>query len=644
MTTSLKLSFQEGIQYETFRAMQESLHTSTTDDSVLMNLLVYFQTNFSPEGFQVLLLRCVMLACQIGRFKFVENCLINYPNIDVNILVSYDTITVKNNDQFHSPVCLDKQQLKVSSFLHFAAASGSVDLVNFLINLGANTNICNCCNETPLFLGIGNVVIIDVLLKNESRLDHQDRYGSTPLILAVRRHPIHIVSHLLAAGANPWIKDKYGFTALDYTITDPCDKKVYDTFCTYGYVLKCDPSGQLSHFINLRNIQKVLKCYFATFSEEVKLSLMFIDACNHISNAPVFFNKLDAALSFKEKHNINVVYPQPLPINIFRQEITSHQEFLNSVFNLFSPGDIIWQALLILQRVAGKESSLALKHFHHYIIQDLKLTEDRSLVLYEHYTQLLLSYMKKNYPEPNFSGVIRDSYPPVQKLREIDFTQKNVNKINVIFSNLASCVKLYLEYLSSLHFHNQTLSNTKHDSEFIVIIRSSIIVMHSLITDKFPGSPELAKKLLDVLVSDLLLLDHQITTILHESIRLASVDFIKWIIKSGGNKWINTPNSFGNYPVHTAVTVNHSVTEVIQLLLNHGAHIDAVNNQSMSSLQLVAQSDRKCFDALKEYYPLPLYCLAAKAIVTCKVPYQIIDLPKHIKKLIQYHDPNWFII
>ena len=161
------------------------------------------------------------------------------------------------------------------------------------------------------------------------------------------------------------------------------------------------------------------------------------------------------------------------------------------VLDSSNASDIIWQAILILQRVAGATSALTLKYLYQYVIQDLLLSKDESLTLYEHYTQQLLLYMNQNYPEPNFSGVICNSYPSIQALSEIniDFTkQDSVIKVNAIFSNLASCVHLYLQYLSSLHCHNQTLLNMKHDSEFVIIIHSSIIVMYSLITSSLPGS------------------------------------------------------------------------------------------------------------------------------------------------------------
>ena len=55
---------------------------------------------------------------------------------------------------------------------------------------------------------------------------------------------------------------------------------VYDTFCSRGYVLKCEPSGQLSSFINSRKVQ----------------------------NVPIW-------KCLKEKLNVQIEYPQPQPVS-----------------------------------------------------------------------------------------------------------------------------------------------------------------------------------------------------------------------------------------------------------------------------------------------------------------------------------------
>ena len=180
------------------------------------------------KKFELQLIECVLLACCIGRYRFVEFCLLNHlKKLDINTLFSYSTVTIDSKESIivHSNTCLinNTRQTKTNGFLHFAAASGNVDLVSFLVKHGANTNICNCCNETPLYFGIGVIPVIDLLLKNDSQINHQ---GLTPLILAVRHFSCQIVNHLLEVGADPWIKDKYGYNALDYSISDPHDDSV----------------------------------------------------------------------------------------------------------------------------------------------------------------------------------------------------------------------------------------------------------------------------------------------------------------------------------------------------------------------------------------------------------------------------------
>ena len=65
------------------------------------------------------------------------------------------------------------------------------------------------------------------------------------------------VNHLLEVGADPWIMDTMAECIRLQYYSDPHDDKVYDTFCSCGYVLKCEPSGQLSSFVNSCKVQNV---------------------------------------------------------------------------------------------------------------------------------------------------------------------------------------------------------------------------------------------------------------------------------------------------------------------------------------------------------------------------------------------------
>lgn len=85
-----------------------------------------------------------------------------------------------------------------------AANSGNIDVVKFLLHLGANVNISNNNGWTPLHGAAicGNMEIVQLLLNRGANVNVQDSRGRTPLYWAAQNGHIGIVQLLLQAGAN----------------------------------------------------------------------------------------------------------------------------------------------------------------------------------------------------------------------------------------------------------------------------------------------------------------------------------------------------------------------------------------------------------------------------------------------------------
>ena len=77
---------------------------------------------------------------------------------------------------------------------------------------------------------------------------------------------------------------------------------------------------------------------------------------------------------------------------------------------------------------------------------------------------------------------------------------------------------------------------------------------------------------------------------------------LKTFLKSGGDKWINTPGVNRCCPLHLICVLK----EVQVLLIDHGAHLDAVDACGSTPI------------CSKEYYkrhPRPLSCIVARSVV-----------------------------
>ena len=98
---------------------------------------------------------------------------------------------------------------------------GYIDVVNTLLESGANANLMNYLKETALMYAAMRCdpTIVVALLKNcVDNIDATDFHGDTALITAVRSFNADIVNILIKKGANINVKGEYGKTALIFAV------------------------------------------------------------------------------------------------------------------------------------------------------------------------------------------------------------------------------------------------------------------------------------------------------------------------------------------------------------------------------------------------------------------------------------------
>jgi ankyrin repeat protein len=105
-----------------------------------------------------------------------------------------------------------------SSYLNDAALKGQTKMVQLLLDHGASVMAQNQSGGTPLHdaaLG-GNPEVVALLLDHGAGIDEREREsGATALMMAASMGRLEVVKVLLKRGANRWIKDKAGHTALE---------------------------------------------------------------------------------------------------------------------------------------------------------------------------------------------------------------------------------------------------------------------------------------------------------------------------------------------------------------------------------------------------------------------------------------------
>lgn len=109
------------------------------------------------------------------------------------------------------------------NLLHIASAFGHERLVAHLLDRGAlvNANATNKAGETALHLAAAHredkvaARICDRLIANGAELNAKQIGGQTPLHHAVARGSEALIETLILAGADPFLKDDQGRSAMD---------------------------------------------------------------------------------------------------------------------------------------------------------------------------------------------------------------------------------------------------------------------------------------------------------------------------------------------------------------------------------------------------------------------------------------------
>ena len=102
--------------------------------------------------------------------------------------------------------------------LHHAAENGHKDVVEFLLDRGAELNQCNNRGLTPLHFAAknGHIDVVQLLLDRGADPDSTDKIRLTSLLIGAFKGHVRVVQLLLDRGAEPNTADHIGTTALQH--------------------------------------------------------------------------------------------------------------------------------------------------------------------------------------------------------------------------------------------------------------------------------------------------------------------------------------------------------------------------------------------------------------------------------------------
>ena len=132
------------------------------------------------------------------------------------------------------------------TLLFEACKQGNIEIVELLVENGADISATNNSNETPLFEACrqGNIEIVELLVKNGADISVINNNNETPLFEACRQQNTEVIDLLVKNGADVTISNNEGkqiFDYVDMSIDGSCNKYMRNLYCrNYNDALKND--------------------------------------------------------------------------------------------------------------------------------------------------------------------------------------------------------------------------------------------------------------------------------------------------------------------------------------------------------------------------------------------------------------------
>ena len=572
------------------------------------------------------------------------------------------------------------------------------DVVTFLVEHGANVNLQSKDGSTALYLFLCGISmysddnycnVLSSLIENGADVNACTHDNRTPLMAASRNGHINAVALLVQHGANMDIQNEDGNTALHYAVTTWEFKAsgycVVEKLLNLGAaqlynnehltpLLQASNDGEnlmvddLLKRVEYTKKQRIdalelLGAFFATNDDP-----RYDDTAHRTADTARAFYYMKCGMTERFQDPSQPLLKQPMePVEayLFRKESQTLEELARI------EGDrcaIIMEGLMIRERILGTDSTALLEPIRNVVQGGGHWNSDLAICigLYRHAIKIA-----KHCNQPIGRDICSimlalDLKNVVLSQNDQHSTKINKNELELEFQKdfiLELLEEIVLEYekqkstrrYESLKYKFTSNSewgdmlNVKYkftsNLEQGEMLDVSIQVVQIITKFKYFEEAKMShvsgllRKLCNLNVRD-----QSGNTLLHKAMdyRLDGgfpcIDTVKLLLNAGIN--VNAINNMGDTPLHEAVKYIpsskniHHLTNIVEALLDGGAHHDFVNNEGKTAMDLALTDEVRRI--LSEKEKLELKCISARAVKKYGLLYLGV-VPKILEKYISMH-------
>ena len=520
----------------------------------------------------------------------------------------------------------------VCSPLYAACRCGYLDIAEELIAAGAAIDLpCKCCGETPLHVAASNgfLNVVRLLLSHGANLKKVDKKAQwTPLFTAAANGHVAVVRELLQSGADGY---------------QPVQSGHYVTHW-YSAMQVAAISGN----------EAMVNAFMCQGLSPIKS----LSSHNEHTPSPVF---MAAALGYRDIVTTLLTHPDCSPDMRLDAIKILGPPWLDSIPGLESPSTsfgLSSTGFLNIMNVYAVTQSLQ-EYIGGY--------RDRGLL--DHlFKSGKLSFESQRYSDAEtfwirameLASVYTSAKFSAQALlHRLDFDRHVCTAVyDMTTANYTPLFSRYIDFFLSVLSWSD-LSHVHRDAYVVldaVLLHIASWLHHDVVRsdyDGYIGSEEcerygqlIVRRYLHPFDSENSILWYTMalvrkSTFVYQKSQIRALSsnqpvFFDALLRWGADVVINEPKD-GETPLHVLAT---KLPALIPTFLAHGAHIDVVDRVGQTPYEHAAVLP-EAKAQLAPTGPLPLVCLACRAIVQHNIPYQTAtSLPPRMINIIKLHDPH----